>query len=179
MRLTEWNKILRPVDLSSAWLTTPFGDTAMPAAEFKGDPTKAAWLPNAAIAKIWMEYVTTGTVSDTGAPPAPVNVRVKANANHNDEITWDAEADIVSGLGGFVVLRDGRGIAKLPTQPPEAVFGRPLFQGLSYHDTPFAPLPQMRHVDMSAQRGAKHVYTVIALSSAGVPSVPSLPAIVE
>jgi hypothetical protein len=178
MRLTEWNKILRPVDLSSAWLTTPFGDTAMPAAEFKGDPTKAAWLPNATIAKIWMEYVRTGTVSDTGAPPAPVNVRVKANANNTDEITWEAEADIVSGLGGFVVLRDGRGIAKLPTQPPEAVFGRPLFQGLSYHDTPFAPLPQMRQVDMSAQRGAKHVYTVIALSSAGVPSVPSLPAIV-
>jgi len=179
MRLTEWNKLLRPVDLSSAWLTTPFGETAMPAAEFKGDPTKAAWLPNAAMAKIWMEYVRTGTVSDTGAPPAPVNVRVKLNANHSDEITWEAEADIVSGLGGFVVLRDGRGIAKLPTQPPEAVFGRPLFQGLSYHDTPFAPLPQMRHVDTSAQRGAKHVYTVIALSSAGVPSVASLPAIVE
>jgi len=28
MRLTEWNKILRPVDLSSAWLAAPFGDTA-------------------------------------------------------------------------------------------------------------------------------------------------------
>src|SRR6202521_2147633 len=38
MRLTEWNKILRPVDLSSAWLATPFGDTATAAAEFKGDP---------------------------------------------------------------------------------------------------------------------------------------------
>src|SRR3979411_919927 len=88
-------------------------------------------------------------------------------------------ADIVSGLGGFIVLRDGRGIAKLPTQPPEAVYGRPLFQGLSYHDTPFAPLPQMRHVDMSAQPVSKHVYTVIALSSAGVPSMPSLPAAVE
>ena len=95
------------------------------------------------------------------------------------EITWEAEADIVSGLGGFIVLRDGRGIAKLPTQPPEAVYGRPLFQGLSYHDTPFAPLPQMRHVDMSAEPGAKHVYTVIALSSAGVPSVPSLPVAIE
>jgi hypothetical protein len=37
----------------------------------------------------------------------------------------------------------------------------------------------MRHVDMSAQLGGKHVYTVIALSSAGVPSMPSLPAAVE
>ena len=120
-----------------------------------------------------------GTVTDAGAPTAPVNVRANADANHGTEITWEAEADIVGGLGGFIVLRDGRGIAKLPMQPPEAVYGRPLFQGLSYHDTPFAPLPQMRHVDMSAQPGAKHVYTVIALSSAGVPSMPSLPAAVE
>jgi hypothetical protein len=179
MRLTEWNKILRPVDLSSAWLATPFGDTATPAAEFKGDPKKAAWLPNEAIAKFWTEYVRTGTVTDAGAPPAPVNVRANADVNHGNEITWEAEADIVSGLGGFIVLRDGRGIAKLPTQPPEAVYGRPLFQGLSYHDTPFAPLPQMRHLDMSAELGAKHVYTVIALSSAGVPSVPSLPVAIE
>ena len=107
------------------------------------------------------------------APWASMTVAAK------HEITWEAEADIVSGLGGFIVLRDGRGIAKLPTQPPEAVYGRPLFQGLSYHDTPFAPLPQMRHLDMSAEPGAKHVYTVIALSSAGVPSVPSLPVAIE
>jgi hypothetical protein len=151
----------------------------LPAAEFKGDPNKAAWLPNETTAKIWMEYVRTGTVSDAGAPPAPVNVRANADANHRNEITWQAEADLVSGLGGFIVLRDGHGIAKLPTQPPEAVYGRSLFQGLSYHDTPVAPLPQMRHVDTSAQAGAKHLYTVIALNSAGVPSVPSLPAAIE
>jgi hypothetical protein len=179
MRLTEWSKILRPVDLSSAWLATPFGDTAMPAAEFKGDPSKAAWLPNGATAKIWMDYVRTGTVGNAGVPPAPVNVRAHADPDHGTEITWDAEADIVAGLGGFIVLRDGTGIARLPTQPPESVYGRPLFQGLSYHDTPSAPLAQMRYVDMSAQVGAKHVYTVIALSSAAVPSMPSLPVVVE
>jgi hypothetical protein len=106
-------------------------------------------------------------------------VRVKPNALSGNEITWEAEVDIANGLGGFVVLRDGHGIAKLPTQPPEAVYGRPLFQGLSYHDTPYAPLPQMRHVDSSAPAGTKHVYTVVALNSAGVPSVPSLPAATE
>jgi hypothetical protein len=102
-------------------------------------------------------------------------VRVKAEANQGNEITWDTEVDMVSGLGGFIVLRDGHGIARLPTQPPESVYGRPLFQGLSYHDTPIAPLPQMVHVDTSAKADVKHVYTVIALSSAGVPSVPSSP----
>lgn len=175
MRLTQWNKILRPMDPSSAWLATPFADVAVHAPEFKGDPTKTVWLPNAAVAKTWMEYVRTGTVGDAGAPPTPVNVHVKADGNHHNEITWEAEADFVSGLGGFIVLRDGHGIAKLPTQPPEAVYGRPLFQGLSFHDTPVPPIAQMRHIDASAENGKKHIYTVIALSSAGVPSVPSLP----
>ena len=179
MRLSQWNNILKPVDLSSAWLATPFGDTAGPAAEFKDDPKKAVWLPNAAIAKIWMEYVRSGTVSDADAPPAPINVRVKTEANHGNEITWDTEVDMVSGLGGFIVLRDGHGIARLPTQPPESVYGRPLFQGLSFHDTPVGPLPQMVHVDRSAQASVKHVYTVIALNSAGVPSVPSSPGAFE
>jgi hypothetical protein len=179
MRLSEWTKILKPVDLSSAWLATPFGDTAEPAAEFNGDPKKAIWLPNAAIAKIWMEYVRSGTVADTSTPPAPVNVRVKADANHGNEITWDTEVNMVSGLGGFIVLRNGLGIARLPTQPPESVYGRPLFQGLSFHDTPVAPLPRMVHLDTSAKAGIKHTYTVIALSSAGVPSVPSSAATME
>src|SRR5260370_22277312 len=114
-----------------------------------------------------MEYVRNGTVTDAGAPTAPVKARVNADANHGHEITWEAEADIVSGLGGFIVLRDGRGIAKLPTQPPEAVYGRPLFQGLSYHDTPFAPLPQMRHVDTAAPLVRKTLFTVSAFTSAG------------
>jgi hypothetical protein len=179
LRLSEWTKILKPVDLSSAWLATPFGDTAVPAAEFKGDSTKAVWLPNAVVARIWMEYSRTGTVGDAGAPPPPVNVRVRADGNHGNEITWEAEADIISGLGGFIVLRDGHGIAKLPTQVPEVVYGRPLFQGLSFHDTPVAPLPKMLHVDALAQTGVKHKYSVIALNSAGVPSLPSSAASLE
>ena len=179
LRLSEWTKILKPIDLSSAWLATPFGDTAVPASEFKGDPTKAVWLPNAVVAKIWMEYCRTGTVGDSDAPSPPINVRVRANGNRGNEITWEAEADLVSGLGGFIVLRDGHGIAKLPTQVPEVVYGRPLFQGLSFHDTPVAPLPRMLYVDASAQPAVKHKYSVIALNSAGVPSLPSSAASLE
>jgi hypothetical protein len=101
---------------------------------------------------------------------------VRPDRNHGNEITWEAEADIISGVGGFVVLRDGHGIAKLPTQVPDVVYGRPLFQGLSFHDTPVTPLPKMLYVDASAEPGVKHKYSVIALNSAGVPSMPSAPA---
>jgi len=40
MRLSDWANILKPVDLSSAWLSVPFGETAVPAAEYKGDPAR-------------------------------------------------------------------------------------------------------------------------------------------
>jgi hypothetical protein len=175
MRLPEKgakDQTLKPVDSSQAWLAAYPGDSAAPAAEFKGDPKQAAWLPNAAVAQAWMQYVKTGTVSDASIPPAPVNVRVTAR-DQGFEIAWDAEADFAAGLGGFVVLRDGHGVGRVPQKAPDEVFGRPLFQGLSFHDTPTDPLPAMVFTDTSAPAGAKHSYTVVALSSAGVPSMPS------
>jgi hypothetical protein len=163
---------LRPVDRSQAWLATYPGDTAVPAKEFKGDEKKSIWLPNEKVARAWMEYVRTGTVSDASLPPAPFGVRVNDKGEQGTEIAWEAEADMASGLGGFVVIRDGVGIARLPQRPPEEVFGRPLFQGLSFHDTPTAPLPKMSYLDAATKGGSNHVYTVTALSSAGVPSNP-------
>jgi len=96
-------------------------------------------------------------------------VKVKAGAGGN-EISWKAEVDLAGGLGGFIVFRDGNGIARLPTQIPPQLFGRPLFQGLSFHDTPWPPLPQMKYLDNSARPGAKHAYTVVALNSSDVRS---------
>jgi hypothetical protein len=167
---------LKLVDLSSVWLAPFMGEMAVPAAEFKGDPKEAVWLPNSAVAQAWREYLKTGTVSDSTPPQAPFNVRVSTRKDQRIEVTWDAEADFESGIGGFVVLRDGRGVARLPENPPKSVFGRPLFQGLSYHDTPEAPFPQMLYVDTAAEPGVKHTYTIISLNSAGVPSAPSAPA---
>ena len=89
-----------------AWLAPPLGGEAVPAAKFAGEPLKAAWLPNEAIAKAWMEYVKDTKVSDTTPPPAPTNVRVQGNT-----LTWEAEADLESGLASFVIERDGRFLA--------------------------------------------------------------------
>jgi hypothetical protein len=65
---------------------------------------------------------------------------VVAKPDRGNEITGDAEADFESGIGGFIILRDGRGLARLPTAPQDQVYGgpRPLFQGISFHDTPEA-----------------------------------------
>lgn len=167
------DQTLKPVDMSTAWFAEEFGEVAVPAAEYKGDLKQAVWLPNATVAKAWMEYVKTGTVSDYTPPPAPFNVRVTKGEQGN-EIVWEAEADFESGIGGFIVLRNGRGLATLPPKTPaDGVFGRPLFQGLSYHDTPEDPNRAMRYIDITAPPAKKNVYAILEINSAGIPSTPS------
>ena len=166
------DQALKPVDLSRGWLAPLLGEEAQPAAAFKGDPQAAVWLPNEAVAKAWMEYVKTGAVSDTTPPPAPFDVRMSPQRDQETEISWNAEADFESGIRNFIVLRDGRELAQVP-QNPMGKFGRPLFQSMTYHDTPSQPMPQMRYVDASAQSGEKHTYTVVAVNSVGLKSEPS------
>lgn len=162
---------LKPVKLSSGWLAPVLSHDAQPAGEFKGKPEEAVWLPNAQIAKAWSEYVQTGATTDTTPPPAPVRVKLAAKPE-GVEITWDAEADFESGLQAFVVQRDGQDLVQVP-EKPVGRFGRPLFQRMSYHDTPEAPVPEMRYVDTTAKPGEKHRYQVIAINSVGLKSAPS------
>jgi hypothetical protein len=122
------------------------------------------------VAKAWMEYVKTGTVADTTPPSAPSRVRVSAKAGDGPEITWEAEADFESGIGGFAILRDGQELATLPEKPPAHSYGRRLFQEMSYHDTPEPPVAEMRYVDRMAKAGEKHTYAVVTINSAGLRS---------
>jgi hypothetical protein len=133
---------------------------------------EAVWLPNETVAKAWMEYVKTGATSDATPPPAPFNVKAVLKGEQGTEITWNAEADFESGIQQFVVLRDRQELAKIPDQPI-GKFGRPLFQSMTYHDTPSQPLPEMRYVDGSAKAGEKHAYSIITVNSVGLRSEPS------
>src|SRR5262245_55131104 len=124
-----------------------------------------------------MEYVKTGSVTDTTDPPAPTNAKAMRK-NDRVELTWDAEVDLDSGLRTFIIMRDGERLGR--TEPVTTsrspatvpVDGRPLFQGLSYHDTPLQPRREMRYVDEKPQPGAKHMYQIIAVNSAGLRSKP-------
>ncbi len=70
------------------------------------------------------------------------------------------------------MLRDGQEIARVP-EKAVAKFGRPLFQSMTYHDTPDQPLAKMRFVDGSARPGEKRVYAVVTINSVGLKSEPS------
>ena len=178
MRLPEKgsnSQLLKPMDTSKAWLAPLFGDEAKAAAEFKGNANEAVWLPNEAVAKAWMEYVKTGATTDSTPPPAPFNVKALPKEDQGTEITWDAAADFESGLQQFIVLRDGHELAKVP-EKPIGKFGRPLFQSMTYHDTPSQPMPEMRYLDASAKPGETHTYAIRTVNSVGLRSEPSAPA---
>jgi len=166
------DQTLKPVDTSKAWLAPLLGNEAQPAADYKGNPSEAVWLPNEAVAKAWMEYVKTGAVGDTTPASAPFDVQVSANGDQGTEITWSAEADFESGIRQFIILRDGQELASVP-QKPVGKFGRPLFQSMTYHDTPDQPLPEMRYVDSTAKAGEKHKYAVVTVNGVGLKSEPS------
>ena len=154
----------KPMPAGQAWLAPLLGVEAVPASSYNGDASKAVWLPNKAVAQAWMHYIKDTAIPDTTQPPAPTNLLVNGN-----QLTWDAEADLESGLAHFIIERDGEVIGRVPEQPKNP-FGRPIFQGLQYSDTPNMPLVKMAFIDAKAVAGKKHTYRVIAVNTAGLKS---------
>jgi hypothetical protein len=136
----------------------------VPSAAFTGDRATSVWLPDQATAKAWMQYVKDTAITDLTPPPAPTNLRVTGNV-----LTWETEADLESGLAGFIIERDGKPLAKVPEQGKNP-FGRPLFQNLQYSDTPSQPLVRMQFTDASAEAGKVHQYRVVAVNTVGLTS---------
>jgi pimeloyl-ACP methyl ester carboxylesterase len=160
---------LKPMPASAAWLT-PLNEAGtnfiapVPAGKFAGVKETSVWLPNKAIAQAWAQYVKDTAVTDVTRPPAPKNLRVKGN-----ELTWEAVADVESGLAHFIIERDGQFLAAIPEQGKNP-FGRPIFQNLQYSDTPTQPLVPMRFTDTTAEVGKPHHYRVTAVNTVGLKS---------
>ncbi len=163
----ETNGKMCEISIQNAWLAEPAGSEAVPAEKFKGDPNKAVWLLNERVARLWMEYVKNTQVTDLTPPPAPLNVCKSGNV-----LQWEAEADLESGLAEFIIERDGQFLANVPEKSRNP-FGRPIFQGLQYSDTPAQTLVQMQLTDASAQPNTNHVYRVVAVNTVGLHSSPS------
>ena len=113
------------------------------------------------------QYVKDTNLTDDSPPRPPTNVQMK-----DSELIWQAEADVESGLSGFIIERDGEFLAKVPEQGRNP-FGRPIFQNLQYSDTPTLPLVQMRFKDTKAERGKRYAYRVIVVNTVGLHSNPT------
>lgn len=131
---------LKPMNPNQAWLV-PHGGEPLSLSEDGNaipDALKCSWLPTQRIAKLWTQYSKDSMVSDDSPPPAPSDATMDQEA-----IVWECEADVDSGLAYFVIEFDGKEIARIPEKSNNP-FGRGVFQGLQYSDTPPQPLATMR-----------------------------------
>ena len=165
---------LKPMSTKDAWLVpllvgdANFADengiAPVAADKYLGPVEESCWLPNEAIAKAWKQYVKDTAVVDVTPPPAPTNVHSQGGV-----LTWEAEADIESGLASFIIERDGKFLANVP-EVGKNPYGRPIFQSLQYSDTPSQPLVQMRYTDSKPEADKVHQYKVISVNTVGLTS---------
>jgi hypothetical protein len=163
LRLPTSGNQLRLIDQTQGRIAPLLGQQTAPA-NSKPD-LQASWMPTK-FAPTWEQYVTTGIITDQTPPPAPFSIKTK-NGEHGLEITWDAHADLESGLQEFIIQKNGQTIAHVPSKPTNP-FGKPLFQGMSYGDTPAPKAPEMRYVDANGKSSDN--YKVIAVNTAGLNS---------
>jgi hypothetical protein len=147
---------------ADARLASLLGDTPHRADQFSGDIRAAVWLPNEPVARAWAEYVRDGDVTDSTPPPAPTRVQLVG-----DQLSWEAEADLESGLAHFVIRRDGTEIGRVPSQPSGSI-GRQVFQRTGYSDTPTPPLAEMRFA--VPETSTTQTYEVVSVNSVGLRS---------
>ena len=111
-----------------------------------------------------MSYVTDTNVPDDTPPPAPTDVRM-----NNRTLTWNSPADLESGLSHFIIRRDGRFVARVP-EVGKNRFGRPIFQGLQYSDTPTFPLAKMTFT-FPVRESVGETQSVVSVNTQGLKSV--------
>ena len=111
-----------------------------------------------------MHFVQTGLLQDSTPPPVPNAVRRGADG----VLHWQADADLESGLAGFIIERDGKEIARLPEQPSRSS-GTPIWQGLTSGDTPVRREPGFHYRDPAGEFPA-HRYGIRAVNAAGLAS---------
>ncbi len=160
---------LKPYDRSqSRYLDLATGQLQT-AEQDDDEPSQVCWLPSSEFAIKLDEFTKTGAVGDRTPPPPPVVTARRVNGQV--VLTWIAQADFESGIKGFRIERNGQTVGQLP-QKPQGRFGRPLFQTMSYSDTPEQPLPRTRWVDTETGNGNDSVYHVYSVNSVGLESQP-------
>ena len=121
------------------------------------------WFPDKIFAEKWLEFINTGTVSDT-TPPAepPYNVTLRGEGQSN-VIMWDADADLESGIKDFRIFRND----KLINIGPDRTEWN--FQ-IDYHDNPIDIYDKFEFVDRCIKYNKRYKYQISFLNNAGLES---------
>ena len=118
-----------------------------------------------------MHYVRDTEIPDS-SPPLLLRVRLSDAGTTKTALLGSGSRSGKWALH-FIIKKNGKEIAQVPEKPTNR-FGRPLFQGLQYSDTPLLPLIEMEFIDHEAHMNTMQV---IAVNTMGLKSKPSIPCV--
>jgi hypothetical protein len=153
---------LKPMDTSNAWIGDWITRAISSAATYTGNKGTACWFPNERWAKMWQEYMATGTQKDSTPPPAPYNLNGTYN-NGQLVLRWDADADMETGIKTFIIYRNGSLLQKMswPNAPSTLFTKEKGFQRWDDGDQPNpTPAPNMTFTDNNLSSTATYTYEV-------------------
>ena len=187
LRLPAGNgKTLREIDLAGSWLGDPGSNHIVRLAEHPGDPLAMVWLPHEDFARKWQEYVKSGRVTDTSPPEAPYNLSHEFLGKSTVRITWEAKADLESGIKQFHLYRNGQKIRQYVGINDDYV--KKNFQYGNYGDEPgpealYENVDQwvpgkMEFVDYRLHPDSTYVYRIRMVNWSDLPSAFSDPLVV-
>ena len=153
---------LKDMDTSNAWIGDWTTHTITSAAMYTGNKSTACWFPNERWAKMWQEYMATGTQKDSTPPPAPYNL-TGTYSNGQIVLKWDADADMETGIKTFIIYRNGSLLQKMtwPNAPSTLFTTEKGFQRWDDGDQPNpTPAPNMTFTDNNLAATATYTYEV-------------------
>lgn len=105
---------LKDMDITKAWLGDTLTHDLYPYSTYQRDKRAMNLLPDSISAIKWKEYVSTGTVADRTAPPAPYALKIMTENDKTLYLTWQARGDAESPIQYFKIYKNNKLIGRFP-----------------------------------------------------------------
>jgi predicted esterase len=155
---------LRDLNFAAGYLGDRVSKAIAPVASFNGDPTTASWFPTRLLAEKWIDYMNRGTIRDLTPPPAPTDL-TGSYADNKITLTWNADADLESGIKTFVIYRNGT-LETLIRYANRSLYSSTMgYQRWNDGDQPApSPAPPMVFADPDVKNTGTYVYEVATVN---------------
>ena len=121
---------------------------------------------NKSFAEKWLEFIKTGIVTDATPPlKSPYNIVARTKGN-GIVISWEADADIESGIKGFKIYRNSNVIHT------DSIQSKWNFQ-IDYHDNPKELHDKFEFTDRNIHKNKEYRYQVSLINQEGLESTKS------
>jgi pimeloyl-ACP methyl ester carboxylesterase len=124
------------------------------------------WFPDKLFAEKWLEFINTGTVTDSTPPSQPPYNVVVRDEGQGIVISWQADADLESGISDFRIYRNDK---LINTGPDRSEWN---FK-IDYHDNPMQIYDKFEFMDSTIKNNKKYKYQVSIVNNEGLESAKS------